>query len=151
MRILIAGDFLNLSCPANNCRFKSLQQILALSSGLRVYEIFLRNVQGSSALSKVWGFSQGTHELVQLCHEFFLDPIRPFLLSQELWKFCVHFSQNVLKRISFNYTDSETVLNVIIGNTNVPSLLQKVYYLIVSRVHTARFFVERRRASCWNK
>ena len=148
MRILIAGDFLDLSCPADNCRFESLQQILALSSGLRVYKIFLRNVQSSSALSKVRGFSQGTHELVQLCHEFFLHPVRPFLLSQELWKFCVHLRQDVLKRIAFNYTDSEAVFDVIISNTNVPSLLQKVYYLIVSRVHTARFFVECRRASC---
>lgn len=80
-RILVRDYLFDLSGPVYYSGFKSLKQVFILGSCFRIAQIFVRNVESSSALGCMTSFSQGSHELVELGHELLLYSLRPVFLA----------------------------------------------------------------------
>ena len=94
--VLVRDQLLNLTSPENHDRFETLEKILVLDSSVDVAEVLIGDVEVLHALSLVAGFSNDSHEGVQVGHELLLDVIRPLILAKELRAGLSHHLQELV-------------------------------------------------------
>lgn len=75
MGIRVADNLFYLPIPLDYSRLKSLDQVLILT--ITVGKVFFRDVKLSVSFNLEASLGDGSHELVELCEELFLDVIRP--------------------------------------------------------------------------
>jgi hypothetical protein len=110
--ILARHDFFDLARPADNGRFKSLDEILVSDGGVDVGNVLLGNVELGLALHEGGILGEGSHEFVQVGLELFLDTIGPLALGLQLGdKVICHLDEKVVKGVVVDLAGNNLILD----------------------------------------
>lgn len=130
--VLARHNLLNLACPVDNSRLKTLDEVFVFGCDIDVDNVFLGNVELRFALHLRAFFSQIGHELVKVGLELFFDPFWPFLLAVESGHVLSrHLVEQVVERVVVDLAANYLITDSVDHDGFLATALDEVADLVV--------------------
>ena len=111
--VLVGYQLLDLACPVDHDCLETRHQVSVQGGSLDIAEILIGDIEVLHALCNITGFSDDSHEVVEVGGELFLDVRGPLVLAEQLGAGVVHHCQQLVKGIAIAEAKDDACFDVL--------------------------------------